>query len=152
MAFRRSWASEKCRFAYRGKTVTQEAAVKSLSEKINWYREPETRKWKRIWHSVELSLISLSEIVVLVTVQIYGNGTNFQVVFTLFTLIIALCSALLVPAFYQSNSFQRWHIRLVTASFVCGAGISSLAGFLILEMQHASTQHSYDRSLSLVHD
>jgi hypothetical protein len=113
--------------------------LKTLSEKINWYRESETRQWKRIWHCIEISLISISAIAILVVIQIYGNGTKLQPVFMLFTLAMAISSAALVIPIYQSVVFKRWHVQFITLGLGCGVGISAIAAFLILELQLGNT-------------
>lgn len=107
----------------------------TLSEKINWYREVETRKWKRIWYCIELSLISLLAIIIPTVMYIYGDGTKFQPILMFFTLGLSVSSASLVVPFYQSVTFKRWHIRVITYGFICGEGLSALAGFLILGLQ-----------------
>ncbi|WP_390616327.1 hypothetical protein [Maricurvus nonylphenolicus] len=113
--------------------------MKSLSERINWYKQPETRKWKRLWHCVELSLISLSALVVLVVVYMYGNGTKLQPLLMLFTGMVALSSACLLPSFYSLSTFKRWHIQLITLGLGSGAGISAVAAFVVLELQYVSS-------------
>ncbi len=99
----------------------------------------ETRKWKRICSCVLLSLISLSLITILVLIQAYGNGTKFQTIFMLFTFIIALSSACMVPLFYNTSNFKRWHIEIITLGLVGAASVTMVAFFLMLELQHANT-------------
>ena len=114
--------------------------MKTLSERIKWYSEPETRRWKRIWHCIELFFISLSAIVVLVVTQIYGNGTKLQPIFILFTLVVAISSVLIALPVYQSVAFKRWHIQIITLGFGGGGvGIAAVAAFLLLELQLANT-------------
>ena len=113
--------------------------MRSLSEKIRWYKEPESRKWKRIWHCVELSLISISAIAVLGVMQWYGNGTKFQPILMLFTFILAVSSFGISLSLYSSLGLKRWQIQLIILGLGCGAGISALAGFVILELQLVSS-------------
>lgn len=111
----------------------------TLAEKMNWYREVETRKWKRIWQSIELSLISIFGVIIPAVMYTYGDGTNFQSTLMFFTLALSVSSASLVVPFYQSVTFKRWHIQVITYGFVCGVGLSALTGFLILGLQQSST-------------
>ncbi len=113
--------------------------MKTLAEKINWYREVETRKWKRIWQSIELSLTSIFGVTIPAVMYIYGDGTHLQQVLMFFTLTLSVLSASLVIPFYQSVAFKRWHTQAITYGFFCGVGLSALAGFLILSLQHSST-------------
>ncbi|GAA5315163.1 MAG: hypothetical protein AseanaTS_03670 [Candidatus Pelagadaptatus aseana] len=111
----------------------------SLSEKINWYKQTEDRQWKRVWHCAELVFISLSAILVLVVLHLYGDGTQLQFIVALFTAMMALSSACLVPSFYGASVFQRWHMHLISLGLGCGVGVSAAAGFVILELQHLSS-------------
>ncbi|MEM7208871.1 MAG: hypothetical protein AAF434_13695 [Pseudomonadota bacterium] len=113
--------------------------MKSLREKINWYEEPETRKWKRIWHCIEVFLFVLAMIVVLAIMQIYGDGTKLQGVVTLFIVIMALSCLFLVPYFYSPSVLKRWQMQLITLGLGCGAGISAVAAFVVLELQSISS-------------
>ena len=113
--------------------------MKSLSEKINWYNEPEDREWKRIWHCAELLFISISTLVVVIVVQLYGNGTKLQSILVLFILFLSASSIGMILPFYNSTCFRRWQIQLVSLGLGCGAGISAVAAFLILELQHVSS-------------
>jgi predicted Abi (CAAX) family protease len=113
--------------------------MQSLTEKISWYKEPEDRKWKRIWHCVELLLISLSAVAVEGVMQWYGNGTKFQPIFMLFTFIIALSTFGMALSVYSSLELKRWQIQLIILGLGCGAGISAIAGFVILELQLVSS-------------
>lgn len=113
--------------------------MKTLAERINWYREVETRKWKLVVQCVEMIIISILAIVISTTMHIYGDGTKFQPILMFFTLLLAVLSSLLIIPFYQSLTFTRWHVQVVKLAFLCGLGVSSLAGFLILELQLSST-------------
>ena len=113
--------------------------MKTLSEKISWYGEVESRRWKRILHCAELSFMSVSAAAILAVMQIYGNGTSLQPVFMLFTLLVGLSAACLVPAFINGSSFKRWHMQVVSLGLGCGVGTSAVAAFVILELQLAST-------------
>ncbi|QFS87140.1 MULTISPECIES: hypothetical protein [unclassified Marinobacter] len=112
--------------------------MKTLPEKIQWYREPEGRKWKRVWHCVELSLIALSAIAVSLVMQVYGDGTKIQYPFIFLTLVVSLSAACLVPSVYQVSTFKRWQIQIIILGLGCSVGISALAAFGILELQHAN--------------
>ena len=113
--------------------------MKTLAENINWYREIETRKWKRIWHCIELSIISVVAVIIPAVMFIYGDGTSFQPVLIFFTLALSVTSASLIIPFYQSMIFKRWHIQVIIYGFMCGVGLSALAGFLILGLQQSGT-------------
>jgi hypothetical protein len=109
--------------------------LKSLSEKINWYKESETRTWKPVWYCVELSLIALSAFVVMAVILIYGDGTKLQPLLALFTGLMGLSSICLAPSLYRFSGFKRWHIQLILLGLGCGTGISAVAAFLMLELQ-----------------
>ena len=96
--------------------------MKTLTEKINWYREIETRKWKRIFQCAEMLLISAIAVVISATMYIYGDGTKFQPILMFFTLMLSFLSALLVVPFYQSVNFERWHIQVIELVFICSLG------------------------------
>jgi hypothetical protein len=112
--------------------------VKTLSEKVQWYREPECRKWKRIWHCLELSVIALSAIAVALVMQVHGDGTKLQYPFTFFALGVSFSAGCLVPSVYQALTFKRWQIQVIAIGLGCGVGVAAIAAFGILEMQHAS--------------
>ena len=109
--------------------------MKSLSEKIDWYKEPETRRWKRALHGIELLLIALLAVGVMMLMLIHGNGAKLQPLSLLFTGGIVLSSLSLAPSFYRASGFKRWHIQLVTLGLGCGLGISAVAALVILELQ-----------------
>jgi hypothetical protein len=113
--------------------------VKTLRETIDWYSEVETRQWKRVLHCVEMILISTIALVISATMYFYGDGTRFQPILMFFTLMLAALSLFLSIPFYQSVIFKRWHVQVVIMTFLCGLGVSSLAGFMILEIQLSST-------------
>lgn len=90
-------------------------------------------------HCIEFSLISISAFVVVSVMLVYGNWTQFQVAFILFSVVVALSSAFLALAMFGQRSFQRWQIRVITLALVGGAGLAALSAFVILELQYAST-------------
>jgi len=113
--------------------------MKTLTETINWYSEIETRKWKRLLQCLEMSLISAIAVVIAAILYIYGDGTKLQPILIFFALTWSVLSAFLVIPFYQSVTFNRWHVQIIKLSFLCGLGASALAGFMILELQLSST-------------
>jgi hypothetical protein len=113
--------------------------MKTLTKTFNWYCEVETRKWKRILECLEMSLISVIAIVISAIMYIYGDGTRLQPILIFFALTLSVLSALLVVPLYQSITFNRWHVQVIKLSFLCGLGASTLAGFIILELQLSST-------------
>jgi hypothetical protein len=48
--------------------------MSALAKKIDWYQQPERRRWKQLWHAVELALIGLCAAAVVVTVAVYASG------------------------------------------------------------------------------
>lgn len=113
--------------------------MKTLADKIIWYRESENRKWKRLLHCLELSLIALGTIAVVVVMQLYGDGTKLQYVFMLFASGVAVSATCLVPPVYLKQTFKRWHILAVTLGLGCGMGISAVSALVILELQLANS-------------
>ena len=87
--------------------------MKILTETFNWYCEVETRKWKRILQCLEMSLISAIAIVISAILYIYGDGTRLQPILIFFALTLSVLSALLVVPFYQSVTFNRWHVQVI---------------------------------------
>jgi len=112
--------------------------MKTLTEQISWYSEFENRKWKRIFHCIELSVISVLSLIIPAVMYIYGDGTNLQPILVFFSLILAISSAPLVLPLYQNQAFKRWHVLFITTGFGCGVGVSALTGFLILNLQKLS--------------
>tara|TARA_B110000467_G_C18098373_1_gene355764 strand:+ start:359 stop:610 length:252 start_codon:yes stop_codon:yes gene_type:complete len=82
-----------------------------------------------------MSLISAIAVVISATLYIYGDGTKLQPILMFFTLTLSVLSALLVVPFYQSITFNRWHVQVIKLSFLCGLGVSALSGFIIVELQ-----------------
>ncbi len=113
--------------------------MKSLSEKIEWYKESETRAWKRIWNFCELLIFSLSAIAIVSVVNIYGDGTKLQPVFTLFTVVLAISASCGTVALLYADPLKRWLIQIITFGFGGAVGISAVAALLILELQNVST-------------
>jgi hypothetical protein len=108
-----------------------------LTQKIAWYHSPEHRKWKRIYHCIELALISLFGWAAFVLTLHYTDSTSLQKLVLLFTGLLSLSAALLVPALYHPL-FKRWHIFVITPGLGCGMGLSAVAGLLLLELQLAA--------------
>jgi len=113
--------------------------MKTLTEQIEWHKEFENRKWKRIVSFTELSLIALAGAIIIIVVLAYGNGGNFQPAYILFLSVFTISTVCIAPAVYQVGKLTRWQTKLVCLGFGCGMGISALAGFLILEVQHLNT-------------
>jgi hypothetical protein len=109
--------------------------MKIIKERAYWYRQAETRRWKRVVHCAELLIILLSAIAIIAIMQNYGDGTQFQFVFCCFVSAIALSATSLVPSFYTSTTLKRWQIQMITLGLGCGMGVSALAGLVILELQ-----------------
>ena len=86
-----------------------------------------------------MSLISALAVVIAATLHIYGDGTKLQPILIFFALTLSVLSAFLVVPFYQSVTFNRWYVQVIKLSFLCGLGASTLAGFMILELQLSST-------------
>ncbi len=107
--------------------------MKKITEIIDWYNKPESRKWKRVLNALEMSVILLMAIVVFSVVQIYGNGAKFQLIYNLFILAIAFSTASLIPSVYASVVLKRWQVQMITLGLGCGVGLSAIAGFLMLE-------------------
>lgn len=108
--------------------------MKTISEKIAWYNQTETRQWKRLLHAIEISLICLIALVVIAVMYLNGNGTMLQPVLILFTAALAVVSGLLVPVFYN-ESFKRWHLQLITLGLGSGVAVSTIAALSILRLQ-----------------
>jgi len=113
--------------------------MKHLSEKIVWYREAETRRWKCLWHAVELLVIAIAAVAVLVITHIYGDGTKIQPIFTVFTAVLAIASASLSLSLLGGGVFKRWHIQMINLGLGCGVGLSAVTVFLMLELQLVGT-------------
>ncbi len=113
--------------------------MKTLSKKIEWYKEAETRRWKRIWSFCELLFFSLSAIAIVFVVNIYGDGTKLQAVFTLFVVVLSISSSCGTAALFYANPLKRWLIQIIIFGFGGAVGISAVAAFLMLELQNIST-------------
>lgn len=113
--------------------------MKSFAEKKNWHKEYETRKWKLTWHCIELVCISLSSFAIVTIIHIYGNGTKLQPIFMAFSLTLGIASMCIAPVTYSGSTFKRWHIQVISVGLGCGAGISAITAFLMLELQRANT-------------
>ena len=111
--------------------------MKSLSEKIEWYNSVESRRWKRIYHCLEFSIIAVAGFILIGIVSIYGNGTNLQSLLLFFIGVISFSSALMIPGLYEPY-FKRWHIFAMTLGLGCSIGVSTLASLFILELQIAN--------------
>ncbi|BCE03653.1 hypothetical protein [Marinicellulosiphila megalodicopiae] len=109
--------------------------MKNLSEQINWQKQFENRKWKRITQSIELALLTLMTFTVIGVIFIYGNGTKFQPVFIGFSIVLACSTACLIPLFFKGYTFNRWQVFVITLGLGCGAAITALAALLMLELQ-----------------
>lgn len=109
--------------------------MNKLQEKIGWYKELESRRWKLVWHAFELTCISLVSFTMCIVLYIKGDGTHLQLAHLLFTFFIGMVSICLAPSVYGAHVFQRWQIHLIVIGLGCGAGLSALAGILILSMQ-----------------
>jgi Na+-translocating ferredoxin:NAD+ oxidoreductase RnfA subunit len=106
----------------------------SFSEKVEWYSSVEHRRWKLVYHSIEFSILSIASFVLIVVVNIHGDGSRLQSLLVLFIGLIGLVSAAM--AFAVKNSlFKRWHIFAITLGFGCGIGVSTLASLFLLELQ-----------------
>lgn len=112
--------------------------MKTLAERIEWYNSVENRRWKRIYHSVEVSIIALIGLIISGIISFYGNGTRLQVTLLLFIAGVSLSSALMVPALYRAY-FKRWHIFAITLGLGCSIGVSALAGLFLLKLQLANS-------------
>ena len=108
--------------------------MKSLSERIEWYRSVESRRWKRIYHCVELAIISVTVLMLIGVVYFYGNGTKLQSLLVLFLSIFSFSSFLLIPGLYVPF-FKRWQIFVLILGLGCGVGLSALACLFMLELQ-----------------
>jgi hypothetical protein len=109
--------------------------VKTLTETVNWYCNVENRKWKRVLQCIEMSLISMLAVVISTVLYVYGDNTKLQPILMFFTLTLSILSALLVVPFYQSITFNRWHVQVIKLTFICSLGLSTLAGLVMLELQ-----------------
>ncbi|WP_223669567.1 hypothetical protein [Kangiella shandongensis] len=108
--------------------------MKTVSDKVAWYNQVETRQWKRLLHAIEISLISVIAIAVIIVMYLYGDGTKLQPILILFTAAQAITSGLLVPIFYK-ESFKRWHLQLITLGLGSGVAVSAIAALSILSLQ-----------------
>lgn len=108
--------------------------MSKLAEKIQWYSSVEERKWKRIYHCIEILFIALAGIVAAGVLLAYGSGEGFELVVLLFVACLAVASLLIIPAMYRQN-FKRWHIFSITLGFGSGMGLAIAASFLVLELQ-----------------
>lgn len=108
--------------------------MKKLNQRINWYKYIEDRKWKRIYHCVEIGLVVLIGIVNLGVLNFYGNGQSLQSVISLFLCGVIVASIMLVPATYKPF-FQRWHIFALTLSLGSAMALAIIASLLALELQ-----------------
>jgi hypothetical protein len=113
-------------------------SLKSLSEKIQWYCEKEQRLWKRIYHFIEIAIISMSATSLVVLIQMNGDGTKLQAAITVFIAAIAASSASLMPVILKSKVLNRWQTQTVTLGLGCGVGISTICTLLLLELQLSS--------------
>jgi len=87
--------------------------MKTLSEKIAWYKETETRNWRRIVSSVLMSLSTACGIAILIVMLIYGDGSNLQSVLFLFVLVVSLSALAMTFAISKSKELKRWHIEII---------------------------------------
>ncbi|MDN3517531.1 hypothetical protein QWY84_07920 [Aquisalimonas lutea] len=113
--------------------------MKTLSEKMAWVEEGETRRWKRVVNCVELLFFALAQAAVVSVLYVYGDGSHLQPVFMLFSGLMGVVSAALIPSFYRGGSFSRWHGSLVTLGLACGLGLSTAAAMVLLNAQSAGT-------------
>lgn len=109
--------------------------VSSISEKIAWYQQPESRGWKRIWHFAKMVVISLLGIVISVILIIYGDGIKLQPALLLFTSLVSICSILMGLAMLKNQPIARWHIEIVTIVLIAAIGIAAIAAILMLQLQ-----------------
>lgn len=108
--------------------------MSKLEEKIQWYSSVEERKWKRVYHCIEIAFIAMAGIVAASVLLVYGSGEGFESVVLLFLVCLTVASLLLIPAMYRQY-FKRWHIFSITLGFGSGMGLAIAASFLVLELQ-----------------
>jgi len=113
--------------------------MKLLSKKIEWYCNNEERKWKRIYHSLEIGVISISAWSLIFVVLVYGNGENLQYPILFFIAGIAISSGALIPVIHNSVSLNRWQTQAITIGLGCAVGLSTICSLLLLELQLANT-------------
>ena len=113
--------------------------MKTLSEKVTWYKESETRLWRQIVSNVLMSFFSVCGVAILVVMLIYGDGTNLQPVLFLFTLVVSLSVIAMTFAIIKSSELKRWHIEIIEFGYAGAIGISAVATFLLIEMQYVNT-------------
>lgn len=86
-----------------------------------------------------MSFIVVFSILVLAVMHRYGNGITLQPIFMFFTAIQAVSSAGLAFSLYHKSDLKRWQILLITLGLGCGVGMSAVAAFVMLELQHAGS-------------
>jgi len=106
-----------------------------FNEKIAWYNEPEQRRWKRVWHVIELCLYSIATIVCAATLYINGDGTTFQSLYIVVSLSLCVSCFIHAIGIYHNQTIKRWHMQAVSFGYLSGAGLCALSGFLILSVQ-----------------
>lgn len=113
--------------------------MKTFSERIEWYKEPETRRWRRIVSFFLMTLFSICGVTILVVMQIYGDGTNLQSVLSMFVSVVSISSIAMAFVFIKSNELKRWYIDIMEFGITGAIGVSVVAVLLLLRMQHVST-------------
>ncbi|GGY48043.1 hypothetical protein GCM10011297_21150 [Bacterioplanes sanyensis] len=105
--------------------------MSALAKKIDWYQQPERRRWKQLWHAVELALIGLCAAAVVVTVAVYASGPG-QLVLCAFSAAIAISAWALAINVGRGNDLLRWQILAMTLGLGAGMGCAALAGINLL--------------------
>ena len=108
--------------------------MKALSERIDWYVQPENRRWKRIWNATTMVFVALMGVGVSVSVYVYGNGTRLQPIFLFLVALISLCAIATSYVLLKSEILPRWQLDLFELVFVCSIGVATVAGVLMLEL------------------
>ena len=93
----------------------------------------ETRRWKQIYHCLELSFIAIIGAIIIGVILVYSDGRHLQTVLMFFTLLHSLASLALAPVMLRPF-FKRWQIFALTLGLGCGMGLSALAAIFSLQL------------------
>ena len=106
--------------------------MKNLPETIAWYQAVEDRRWKQVYHFVELLIIGIAGLAIIAVLFIYGETHRLQQVLSFFVLLISLASLALAPAMLYPQ-FKRWQIFMISLGLGCGIGVSTIAALFLLQ-------------------
>lgn len=83
----------------------------------------------------EVAIVCLSILACMVALYVYGDGTNFQSAFYLFSAGILSSQLTVIFLLKKENSINRLQRWLLVFGGICGAGIVAMSGFVILSSQ-----------------